>query len=68
MFFESFNDFVAMGGHGLYVWLAYAIGLVIIVFNVASPILRKRTFIAEYKRRLLRERQLAERRQSESVS
>ena len=23
MYFETFADFLAMGGHGLYVWLAY---------------------------------------------
>ena len=68
MFFESFSDFVDMGGHGLYVWLAYSIGLVVILFNVVSPILHKRKFIAAYKRRLQREQQLSQRRQSESAS
>ncbi len=24
-YFDSFNDFIHMGGHGFYVWLCYAI-------------------------------------------
>ncbi len=30
--FNNFDDFVAMGGHGFYVWLAYAIVLCGMVF------------------------------------
>ncbi|MFT6913958.1 MAG: heme exporter protein D [Motiliproteus sp.] len=55
MYFDSFSDFIAMGGHGLYVWLAYSIALVIIVFNVLSPLLGQKKFRAAYKRRLKRE-------------
>ncbi|MFT5721605.1 MAG: heme exporter protein D [Motiliproteus sp.] len=55
MYFDTFSDFIAMGGHGLYVWLAYAIALIIIVFNVLSPLLAKKQFMAAYKRRLRRE-------------
>lgn len=31
MQFESLSDFFAMGGHGLYVWLAYGVTLSILV-------------------------------------
>tara|TARA_R110002167_G_scaffold82282_4_gene224547 strand:- start:1296 stop:1499 length:204 start_codon:yes stop_codon:yes gene_type:complete len=61
MYFDSFADFVAMGGHALYVWLAYSIALVIIAFNVISPILRKNQFMTEHRHRLKREQRLAER-------
>ncbi|WP_068750299.1 heme exporter protein CcmD, partial [Oleiphilus sp. HI0123] len=27
MSFDSFSEFLNMGGHGLYVWLCYGIGL-----------------------------------------
>ncbi|MEH6470213.1 MAG: heme exporter protein CcmD [Halopseudomonas sp.] len=67
MYFDSFTDFIDMGGHGLYVWLAYSIALVIVAFNVVSPILRKKQFIAEYRRRLKREQRLNERKASEST-
>ena len=66
MFFDSFSDFIAMGGHGLYVWLAYGIALVVVLFNIVSPILRKQQFMAEYQRRLKRERKLAERQSAEA--
>ena len=33
MSFDSFSDFLAMGGHGLYVWLCYGVGLVVLAAN-----------------------------------
>ncbi len=66
MYFDSFSDFIAMGGHGLYVWLAYGIALAVVSFNLISPILRKKQFMAEYQRRLKRERRLAERQSGEA--
>jgi len=36
MSFESVADFLAMGGHGLYVWLAYAAGVIVVAANVIS--------------------------------
>lgn len=66
MHFDSLADFLAMGGHGLYVWLAYSIALVIVVFNIASPILRKKQFMADYRKRLKREQRLAQRQVSEA--
>lgn len=55
MSFESVGEFVAMGGHGLYVWLAYGATLLVIGINVLQ--------LRGARRRLLRElRSLAERR------
>ena len=31
MYFDSFHDFITMGGHGLYVWLSYGIFAVILI-------------------------------------
>jgi heme exporter protein D len=45
--FESFGDFVAMRGHGLYVWLAYgvtAVALAVNLINLARA--RQRAFAA----------------------
>lgn len=33
MQFDSFAEFVAMGGHGLYVWLAYGATIAVLVFS-----------------------------------
>lgn len=57
MSFESFADFLAMGGHGLYVWLSYAIALAVIVINVVNPLVQKRQIFTEQARRLRREKQ-----------
>ncbi len=60
MYFESFSELIAMDGHGPYVWTCYGIALVILVFNVASPLLRKKQFLQEQVRRLKRERRVSQ--------
>ncbi len=32
MYFDNVNDFFAMGGHGFYIWLSYAIVLGLMAF------------------------------------
>ena len=34
MYFDSFSEFLAMGRHGLYVWLSYAIFLAVVLWNI----------------------------------
>jgi heme exporter protein D len=53
--FDSFADFLAMGGHGLYVWSSYAIGLIVLLANVVSPIMTRKRLITEQLRRIRRE-------------
>ena len=36
MQFESLSEFFAMGGHGLYVWLAYGATLAILVLSTVA--------------------------------
>jgi heme exporter protein D len=40
--FASFPEFLAMGGHGLYVWMSYGAALIILLYNVLSVRLRLR--------------------------
>lgn len=47
MSFESFEGFLAMGGHGLYVWLAYGAALIIVLGNVASVRVARRRFFRQ---------------------
>lgn len=54
-YFESFADFLQMGKHGLYVWLSYGIGLIIIIYNILSVYWGRRHFFKQAKRRLKRE-------------
>ncbi|CAK9890503.1 heme exporter protein CcmD [Pseudomonas sp. NPDC087612] len=55
MSFASFSDFLAMGHHGLYVWSAYGICLLVLALNVAAPVRAKRRYLQEQARRLRRE-------------
>ncbi len=49
--FDSFGEFVAMGGDGLYVWAAYFFFLAVIAFNLWQPILARRRFMKQQSRR-----------------
>ncbi|MEK9714117.1 MAG: heme exporter protein CcmD [Thalassolituus sp.] len=59
MEFNSFAEFIAMGRHGLYVWLSYGITAVIVAYNVAQPLLRRRRLLKEQAQRLRREKRNA---------
>lgn len=55
MAFESFADFLAMGKHGPYVWAAYSLSFVIIVWNVVQPWWLRRRWLREQSALLKRE-------------
>ena len=57
MSFNSFSDFIAMGGHGLYVWSAYGVTLVVFTFNAVKPLFMNKRFLQEQKQ--LQRRELA---------
>lgn len=55
MAFESFADFLEMGGHGLYVWLCYGLGLLVILGNLLMPQRQAKQIQRELRRRIRRE-------------
>ncbi|EGG98537.1 Sulfate transport system permease protein CysT [gamma proteobacterium IMCC2047] len=55
MYFDSFADFIAMGGHAKYVWIAYGLAVLIFVINLISPIFKRKRVIAQQVRQLRRE-------------
>ena len=55
MAFNSFADFLNMGGHGLYVWLSYGLGLITIALCIYVPIAQGREVRKSLRRRILRE-------------
>lgn len=57
MAFSSIGEFLAMGGHGLYVWASYAIALVMVTINLTSPRLLRKKLVKDQARRLRREQQ-----------
>lgn len=54
MNFHSLHDFIHMGGHGFYVWLSYALALVVVVYNIVAPLIRRRRFLAAHRGRMRR--------------
>lgn len=50
MQFDSFSDAMTMGGHGPYVWSAYAITLVVVIIILLRPIAATRRLQSEIRR------------------
>ncbi len=55
MYFSSLAEFVAMGGHGVYVWLAYAVFAVIMCANLVVPVVQGKQRVRQLAQRLKRE-------------
>jgi heme exporter protein D len=58
MQFDSLSEFLYMGGHGLYVWLSYGVGVVLIGYNLVAPRIRYRQFQAQLVRLGRREQEI----------
>jgi len=55
--FDSWGDFFAMGGHGLYVWLSYSLSLVVVLGNVVAVRGRRRRYLQQQRDLELRNQQ-----------
>ena len=55
MRFTDFDAFMQMGGHGLYVWLCYGVGLLVFIVCLISPVLRKKEIYKELRQAKRRE-------------
>ncbi len=53
--FESLADFISMGGHGPYVWSAYAITLTGFVYLVWAPVKAYRDMVKRELKKKSRE-------------
>ena len=47
MSFASLSDFLAMGGHGLYVWLSYGATALVLLANVMALRISRGRFLRE---------------------
>lgn len=54
---SSFQEFLHMGGYAFFVWTAYGIAAVVLVFNFVRPMICER----QLRRRLARQARLARR-------
>jgi heme exporter protein D len=48
--FDSFTSFMTMNGHGPFVWAAYGITFVVLVYLLVSPLLQRRQFLRQQAR------------------
>jgi heme exporter protein D len=48
--FDSFADFLAMNGHGPYVWASFVITFVVLIFLLVSPLLQRKAFIKQQQK------------------
>ncbi|OUS10316.1 heme exporter protein CcmD [Gammaproteobacteria bacterium 54_18_T64] len=58
--FESFDAFVAMAGHGPYVWAAYGVSLAIMAWLAVLPLRRQRALFTELRQRVQAQQQRGE--------
>ena len=63
MAFATLSEFAHMDGHGMFVWLAYAIAAVVLFGLVLGPLTRRRRAL----QRIARRRRAAEKIPQESV-
>ncbi len=59
MAFESFNEFIAMGGHAPYVWAAWAATAGLMIAIVLHARAERRQLLRNLQRRVRREARLA---------
>jgi len=45
--FSSLQEFLAMGGHALYVWLSYGAAVIVVVWNVVAVRIERARFFRE---------------------
>ena len=50
MRFDTLQEFLTMGGHGVYIWLAYGITLLVLTINLWWPRYVRSRFIESEKR------------------
>jgi heme exporter protein D len=68
--FDSFSEFLAMGGYATYVWSAYAFFVLVLIFNVWQPILARKKYLKQQLRRELvqQEREQAQQKREEMTN
>ncbi|BCX88881.1 heme exporter protein D [Methylomarinovum tepidoasis] len=46
----TWQEFIHMGGYGAYVWSAYALTAVVLIWNLIVPLRRRREVLARLRR------------------
>lgn len=61
MAFNSFTDFITMGGYGLYVWLSFFLCFIILTLVALETVLSKRQLMKKSQQLQQRQQRLARR-------
>ena len=67
MFFESWQDFLQMGGYGFYVWLSYGISCAAIVILAIQSYRDKSAVLREVRREQAREQRVQNKQRKEGL-
>ena len=67
MFFESWQDFLQMGGYGFYVWLFYGIFFAAIVILAIQSYREKSAVLCEVRREQAREQRVQNKQRKEGL-
>jgi heme exporter protein CcmD len=67
MFFESWQDFLQMGGYGFYVWLSYGISFAAIVILAIQSYRDKSAVLREVRREQAREQRVQNKQRKEGL-
>ena len=54
-YFDSINEFLTMGRHGVYVWSAYGIALAILLATAIAPLQRRKALHKTIQRQVRRD-------------
>ncbi len=68
MQFSSITEFIAMGGHGFYVWLSYGISFLLLSFLVFSSLNKNKAIIQQIRQRQQREAKLKQAAQQQNAN
>ncbi|WP_413402789.1 heme exporter protein CcmD [Pseudoalteromonas sp. KJ71-7] len=66
MQFDSFSDFIAMGGYGFYVWLSFGTCALILLGILFSSLRDKKRILASVEQQIARETRIKNSKQEQT--
>jgi heme exporter protein D len=58
MHFQSFSDFLAMGGYGFFVWLSFGVTYLLLIGLIITSIYQQKQFKQQLKSTIAREQRV----------
>ncbi|MGB0833386.1 MAG: heme exporter protein CcmD [Psychrobium sp.] len=68
MHFDSFSDFIAMGGHGFYVWWSYGIAFALLLTLTIVSVRRRKSLLKQIAKRAKHEQKLKQMRKDKKAN